>query len=409
MKKYTFGIVTLLAVLSGIIAYQERSDKSVASNEKLDEAIKKLGGADALEVSSAIEQLAAHEHAVPALRKAAKSADSAVAKRAEAVLKELMDRPGRRYLELARDHAARGKLDLVFESLARLEAGQYDQWSWNLLHAFMSEIRRRAQEQNPELKLRPVDVPQLDLWDLGPGPKVMTGLTATLRELTVEEQQTAPRAYWIRTKDLKLLGGSLGESMAIATRKVIMTESRHASWGASFVYAGEAEVISRAFGAILVCDGDVKLGPGLLQDCIVLIRGDLRVTGFNTGPDNSHVVTRGRIVFENDCMALRSGIIEHERKPLGYLSFFEVSDLGLHVIENGKGLRVNNVDKETPFARAGLRWADGILAVDGTPVQNYEEFRRLIRQKWIEQESFTLHLDKDGSKEHVRIEWNKTK
>ncbi|MDE3236916.1 MAG: PDZ domain-containing protein [Bacteroidota bacterium] len=62
-------------------------------------------------------------------------------------------------------------------------------------------------------------------------------------------------------------------------------------------------------------------------------------------------------------------------------SFYRKPRLGLQIqdVESGDGVKILDVDSETPAAKAGLQTGDIISKVNGTPVKNLDELRAQIK------------------------------
>ena len=61
--------------------------------------------------------------------------------------------------------------------------------------------------------------------------------------------------------------------------------------------------------------------------------------------------------------------------------FFELSDVGLSVIDSDEGLLVTAVKAGTPFGDCGLAKGDVIRAIDDAPAGRAAEFRKLVRRE----------------------------
>jgi S1-C subfamily serine protease len=68
---------------------------------------------------------------------------------------------------------------------------------------------------------------------------------------------------------------------------------------------------------------------------------------------------------------------------LGWVRFFEIKDAGFEVATGPDGLRVTSVVVNEPPQVAGLRVSDIITAMDGTPVKDLAQFRRLLRHSTV--------------------------
>ncbi len=95
---------------------------------------------------------------------------------------------------------------------------------------------------------------------------------------------------------------------------------------------------------------------------------------------------RSRTVAERMAIVLAGPLINY---LLGFLLFVVVFTIGSPVFTP----RVGRVLEGSPAAEAGLRPGDRILAVNGTPVDSWDEMTRQIK---AQTDSITLRLERDG-------------
>lgn len=71
--------------------------------------------------------------------------------------------------------------------------------------------------------------------------------------------------------------------------------------------------------------------------------------------------------------------------------------------DEGRGVRVQKVEPNSPAAAAGLRVGDMIVAVDKEPVLGGSELQQvLIKKKWVIQ----CHLDSFAAQNNSRLMWS---
>jgi serine protease Do len=114
----------------------------------------------------------------------------------------------------------------------------------------------------------------------------------------------------------------------------------------------------------------------------------LRSFNFNS-PDNEN------FRFEMPDMPRMNGMdILYNRKPrLG----MEIQDM-----EEGKGVKVLDVDKDTPAAKAGLQKDDVIVSIDGTAVNSVDELRNKVREL-KEGESLKFTFNRGGKTQSAEV------
>jgi hypothetical protein len=150
----------------------------------------------------------------------------------------------------------------------------------------------------------------------------------------------------------------------------------------SVVIAGGNVVLEDAYMSIIVCDGDVEVrrGPGSWKNCLIVARGKVKSPRFLC------CVVRSEDYFL-DAEGKKVVIKEGTADPFGFVKFFELSDVGLRVVEDGErgevvreGVRIKDIGKGTPFS-AALQAGDVLTAIDGTKASSKEAFRKLLRKR----------------------------
>ncbi len=74
-----------------------------------------------------------------------------------------------------------------------------------------------------------------------------------------------------------------------------------------------------------------------------------------------------------------SAVNEHVADPTAPFKFFSLARVGVDVVGLKDGVRLKSVDKNSPFAAAGLAVGDEILAVEGEKVTTPEEAKNRVR------------------------------
>jgi hypothetical protein len=144
---------------------------------------------------------------------------------------------------------------------------------------------------------------------------------------------------------------------------------------------GNVRIADSLWGSLIICNGDVEVETGAIERSVILCRGTL---------------TAGRSL-------IRDSVIErNERNPLGLFKFFELAQVGLAVDEVKKELRVASVDNNNPFARAGLKSGDVILALQDAKVASVEDFRNRLRARYLAGEA-TLSVRRGTAEIGIRV------
>jgi hypothetical protein len=136
--------------------------------------------------------------------------------------------------------------------------------------------------------------------------------------------------------------------------------------------------------SVIICDGDVRVGENVVKS-LIIARGSITVEGW--GYENT-LIAGGRITV-NESVPLPNGqmlpkeseniIEEHVRRPLGYITFFELSTVGVEVSVADKTVKVAEIEKGKPFDHAGAWVGDIVTEVNGKKPDSSESLRRLLR------------------------------
>src|SRR5262249_33255349 len=73
-------------------------------------------------------------------------------------------------------------------------------------------------------------------------------------------------------------------------------------------------------------------------------------------------------------------VIQKTDNPLGLLKLYNTRQAGIEVEEKENTVRVKTVLDGKPFAKAGFKVGDQVLAVNGEKLTKREEFRKAVRR-----------------------------
>jgi hypothetical protein len=173
--------------------------------------------------------------------------------------------------------------------------------------------------------------------------------------------------------------------------------------GTCIVFAnGSVTVGEHAANAVIVADGDVDIGDRCLG-CVVVARGDIRVRRVTS---QSVLVAGGSVTTEPPEQPrpnLASTVGQNEPNPFGFVTWFELAQVGVEAAEADGGVAVKSVAAGKPFAVAGVRAGDLVTKVGDHPVATPEEFRRRVRDAHAVAAEATLTVRRDGQPITVRV------
>ncbi len=374
MRRMPLMWIAVLACLSGVPglvpATRPCSAREPAGGEQgIDELIAQLGSQDFSLREAAKRRLMEREDAIPALRRACKSADAEVARRAQDILDALSRNGEERDFARLADLAKRGAVDQAIERFVRREKWHDEPACWQVI-------------ADLEGKLNDLERKTFGSVSMGPGYKIrVTDKDArgfvSQQDLKIVASRPASQEMWKGRAVLRAEEIAKGEEIALSLFALSGNIKVHHIDDCA-VFAGgsiEADDISNA---LIVCDGDVTVLYGALKRSLVIARGTVRCERVI---ENARIISCGEVKYKRAEWVVNSKIVEKEAKPLGFVTFFDPAEVGIKVEKADGGARVKEAAQGKRFAAAGLRAGDLITALDGDAVKDAESFRRLLRAR----------------------------
>ena len=154
---------------------------------------------------------------------------------------------------------------------------------------------------------------------------------------------------------------------------------------------------------------DATINPG--NSGGPLVSRDGSVIGINTfiifGENNSANIGMGFAIPSNTARKVMEEIIEygHVRTVTTGIGVVELSEEVARELslDLARGLLVQQVDRDGPGEKAGLKVGDIITAIDGKPVSSRYQANRLIFGKWVG-ETLSLQVNRDGETIDLELE-----
>jgi hypothetical protein len=148
---------------------------------------------------------------------------------------------------------------------------------------------------------------------------------------------------------------------------------------------GDVKAGHRVDDSVIVCDGDVR-AVKFLGRCVVIARGNITVEG---NARTCTLIAGGKVTVtkfepaedQNPAIVLpqRVDAAEKDTNPLKFITFFELSRIGLQVKAADGAVTVSSVAAGCTCEKAGLKAGDVILDVGGKKPTDAESLRRLLR------------------------------
>jgi hypothetical protein len=364
-------VLSVVAVLGFGWSWQHcRADPDPPPSTEIEKLIAQLGSESFQMREAATRQLQQHEEAIPALRRALKSPDGEVARRAESILEFFVRQEKKRAFTQLTVLGKEGRVDQAVEKLVRRKQWDDEDACWQVMAELAGRLSDLEGREFGTVSLQTTKylaVPAHDFrrYREKVQPAIVIGSTLSARDLE-------PTAVVVRAEALS--AGRMYRVSLFATsgpaKPLLLIES--------VVFAGDSVTVTDASRSLIVCDGDFT-ETGHVHDSLIIARGDVHC--FNE-IKNSRIITGGTVHLERkSAELLNTKVKEKEARPLGFVTFFDPAQLGIKVEKADGGLRVKEAAREKPFARAGLRAGDLVIALDSTPVTDPEVFRRLLRAK----------------------------
>jgi hypothetical protein len=363
------GLGALLGTGSGL--QPGRADEPFPGGDEIEKLIAQLGSKSFEVREAAAQRLQQREEAIPALRKALKSSDGEVARRAAGILDFFVRQEKKRAFAKLAALAKDGQVDQAVEKLVRRKEWDDEDACWQVLAELAGRLTDLEKKEFGTVSLQTVEgreVPARDFrrYREKMQPKVLSGSRLSWRDLL------GPR-FVVRAEEIET--GNPQTASLLATSGVAKTSNL----SHSALFAGGSVDVSGVSDALIVCDGDVTVHADV-RNSLIIARGDIHLHCPDT--INSRIITSGRVYLElKSSRLIDTKVKEREAKPLGFVTFFDPAKIGISIEKADGGLRVKEAARDKPFARAGLRADDLLTAVNGDTVKDPEVFRRLLRAK----------------------------
>jgi hypothetical protein len=337
---------------------------------------------------AASEKLTDRPEAIPALRKALKSDDPEVARRAEAVLAALLRRGEKQALARLEELAKGGEVDQAIELLVRRPEWVEEAAAWQVMTGLAETLANRgAREFGANAVPPPGDgLPAGDFRTYVEKCRPKMQVTGRVEHKFVRRHKVVVRAEEIEagysTRDLFVAAGPLRSGTDNLTHHCYLTTC--------VVLSGGSVAVENASGSLVVCDGDFTAST--ISKCLIVARGDVRVVHAR----DCRIIASGSVQFGTSTGNKNTDVKEKQANPLGFVKWFDPASVGVVVEKAEGGVKVKQADEGKPFARAGLRAGDLVVSADAKTIDSPETFRRLLRARVVMGDEMTLEVRRDG-------------
>ncbi len=331
----------------------------------------------------------------PALVEATQSADPEVRKRAAQAIEAIRARPTAR----GRAFASKGQIDLFVASTRAWELPPEDERLWQPAFDLANVLAKKSKfGWWPPLDHR------RQFGSLAEFRK--EPFQRFLRSDQPHEQEKAfPSGQSMGHYPGGIMAPGVSSPVALSSNIIVSRGDTRANTclATSMVFAnGNVVVGTHLSDAIIVCDGDVTVEDRILETLIVA-RGNIHAKAFATG---SALVAGGTIKLDKPRpagAALANSLLkENDPNAFGFVTFFELSTVGLEVKVAEKAVTVAAVAEGKAFAKAGVKVGDVLAEVNGKKPDSAESLRRLLRDALAIGDA-TVTLKRNDKTETVKV------
>jgi hypothetical protein len=268
--------------------------------------------------------------------------------------------------------ARRGQIDLYVASTAASDYKPDDPCLWEPALQVGRAAIKKADMTGDRL---PQGCPGL-LEDIAEYKKAHKPLFTRVDEPYTKQQWRIPEAIQAPA----IVGGQGFNRHVVAVRGPIQTGGSQMSL---ILATGDIDSRDNISCSVVICDGDVRVGANVFKSLIVA-RGSISIKGTTS----SNTLIAGGTVTVGKPRAPAGGgfemlerdiVEEHATKALGYITFFELSAVGVEVKVAEKAVTVAKVAEGKAFAAAGVKVGDVVAEVNGKKPDSAESLRRLLR------------------------------
>jgi hypothetical protein len=310
----------------------------------------------------------------PELLEAMKSPNREVRRRAADAVKAIKLHAQERSLGRERTFAKRGKIDRFVASAAAWDVPANDMKLWQAVLDVALDVSKRANyywtPTNSRSRITPKDFWPSPLFRKSNGRYIIPSGNNGGQAV-----RCSPGGYIART----VVAHNITRSALVVVEEATVERGIDTS-----IILANGDVCctdGTLATAIIFCDGDVDIAERVINS-VVIAHGNIRIGSF---PSRSILIAGGKVTIAKPDKRveknpeLANKIQENSRHPLGFVSFFELSDVGVEVESADGGLRVSNLVAGGPMAAAGVQERDVITKVGEHAVKTAEELRRRLR------------------------------
>jgi hypothetical protein len=349
-----------------------------------------LGSAKYAEREAAARALSSREdvrNVIGQLRLAVIGGNTEAACRAKTILDDFARRKQERFLQYGRQ----GRIDVLVE-WANLPDEQVDAAAFRRCMVDIGwEIVRRSQES------------VVDAWD---------GSNLLKHPFQGPANMAPPTDKYDFIRQKGWLTGERVSGKLIAAKDQVRVQAIDAS----ILFSNDkVSAYNGAYYFIIVCDDNVSLSTA--HDCIIISRTNINLdkmyqkdkslllAGHNVRLD---FFNGERVLDPPSAPPRGSDIKQRVRRPLEFVRFFQLEDIGLEASRyldpsrTFSGIKVEKLSGDSPLAKAGIQVGDVITEVHGFAAGSIEDSRKSFRRDFASGET-KVTVRRDGKPLELRV------
>jgi hypothetical protein len=385
----SFVCLLLAALLAAVVSAGAGNAQPGAAKETPDKEIarliEQLGSKEFRAREQATRRLKELDEALPALRRAVKSSDLEMRRRAEGIIAVIEARLAERFIKEAVARVNEEGLDLFIDRMV-LGKGYATDARWKasveLARALAKKAARAGAQVPSALEQDFLRLPVVTSWNAQNNPASRALLKG------VDDRLNAVHGC------LLLSSGSL-EDINSTDRSILFVngdiKSLNSTTDSVIFCNGTIKSFNYTKNCLIFCNGTVE-GMNCTEDNAVFVRGELR--SLNSTKNNVIEATRltrenyseGNTFVNRQALPANSKgdrLLQLAPSFLEVFQFFDPARAGLTFTMVEGDARVDKVAEGKPFARAGLRKGDLVLAVDRGKFLSADGFVRLLRRRVV--------------------------
>ena len=145
--------------------------------------------------------------------------------------------------------------------------------------------------------------------------------------------------------------------------------------------------------SVVVVNGDLRYKPNRVRanelssayNCMFVVKGDVILESVFLRLSRCRIIAGGKVKWldQRGSISGKPAPVENASEPLAPFKFFALAEVGLHAKDVKREVVAEKIDARSPFGKAGVQAGDVFVAVDGKPVPDVAQLRRLVRTGYV--------------------------